>query len=106
MSYQPPQPNSNYEQPGSPVQTEYRKALRVANLIAAFKMIVLIAIIAITVLGFFGGLLSGESSGVLFGVMFLVGGAITAAVYYVLFGWFEHTLRVLVAIADHTGIRR
>jgi hypothetical protein len=92
-------------QGGRSAQSDYRKALRVANIIATFKMLVLVAILGVSVIGFVVGLMSGEGSGILSGLLFLVVGVIGAAIYYVLFGWFEHTLRVLVAIADHTSGR-
>lgn len=80
-------------------------ALRVANMIATVK------VLAVTVLAFIFGAASiiaivagfKERDGVLAlsGAAALIGGVIALTLIYVVLGWFEHVLRVLVAIANN-----
>ncbi|SDD22898.1 hypothetical protein [Auraticoccus monumenti] len=86
----------------------YRAALRVATAIAVIKWI----LIALIVMGQLGGaayvLATSEGSDVDSGLILLgivlsfVVLVLAVVLVWVLFGWFEHVLRVLVSIADHT----
>lgn len=82
----------------------YRNALTVANAIGVIKWIVLV----LQLLGVAGGAIaamnvdSDAGGGVVLLAASVLGGFIVMGVTWVLFGWFEHMLRVLVAIADHT----
>lgn len=78
-------------------------ANRVATMIATFKWI-LIGLIALGVLvGVIGGFAAADDGGIFFSFMALVMGAVYAVVTYVMFGWFEQTLRMLASIAANTG---
>lgn len=78
-------------------------AVRVATTIATFKWIAVGGILLVGVIGLLGGFASGDGSGVLVGLLFFVGAALYALVAWVLFGWFEQTLRLLAAIAENTA---
>lgn len=93
--------------PGPPADTGYRKALRVATGIAVVKWF-LIAVLAIaTVAAPLYQFSTDEGSGFEDAALLIGGGMVLIGVLlillvWVLFGWFEHMLRVLVAVADHT----
>jgi hypothetical protein len=82
----------------------------VANTIATFKWIVVglivVAMIVAPVVVIFGVLGDEELAPVamlVIGAAALVGGLLGSIVVWVLFGWFEQTLRMLAAIASNTG---
>lgn len=86
------------------MQTYSNSALRVADMIAATKKILIGLIVVGVALTLLVGAASANGGVVMFALLWgvLVGG-IWAVMIYVLFGWFEHTLRVLVAIAQNTS---
>lgn len=86
----------------------YRSALRVATTIAVLKWI-LIALIIMAQLGGAGYALATSEGSDVDGTLILLAVAasfvvlvLAVVLVWVLFGWFEHVLRVLVSIADHT----
>ena len=80
-------------------------AVRVATTIATCKWIAVGGILLVGVLGLLGGLASGDASRVLIGLVLLVASVLYALVAWVLFGWFEQTLRMLAVIAENTSHR-
>ncbi|MBC9734918.1 hypothetical protein [Nocardioides marmotae] len=77
----------------------------VATTIGTVKWVAVAGFALLGAFGVLGGLLSGEVSGVLVGLMVLVASALCALLMWVLFGWFEQTLRMLADIAVNTGSR-
>ena len=75
---------------------DIHSAQRLANTINTIKT-VLIALIVIGPLA--GAIALGTSTA----VVIVLYGAVTAVAVYVLFGWFEHTLRLLIGIAFNTA---
>lgn len=103
MSYGPAPSNP----PRPPADTGYRKALRVATGIAVvrwFLIVVLaIATVAAPIYQFSTDAGSDfEDAALLIGGGMVLVGVLLILLVWVLFGWFEHVLRVLVAVADHT----
>lgn len=84
-------------------------AIRVANTIATVKWIVIGLIVLAAFVGpavlIFGSIDGGVSIGpVLVAVLAgLVGSLLGSIVVWVLFGWFEQTLRMLAMVATNTG---
>lgn len=85
-------------------------AIRVANTIAMFKWIVIgLMVLAMFVVPavFIFGALEGEDVPPLALLLIiaaaLVGGLLGTIVVWVLFGWFEQTLRMLAMVAGNTG---
>ncbi|WP_109506352.1 hypothetical protein [Nocardioides speluncae] len=84
-------------------------AIRVANTIATFKWIVIglivLAMFVVPAVVFFG-VLEGEDLAplaiLLLAVAALVGGVLGSIIAWVLFGWFEQTLRMLAMVAGNT----
>jgi hypothetical protein len=61
------------------------------------------ALLLVGALGFLAGLFPGDGSSFMFGFIFAVGAGLYALITWVLFGWFEQTLRMLATIADNTA---
>jgi hypothetical protein len=78
-------------------------ANRVATTIATFKWVIIGLIGLVTLIGFAAGAAQG-GSGLALAFVFLIGGALEALVLYVVWGWFEQTLRMLADIATNTAI--
>jgi len=84
-------------------------AIRVANTIATFKWIVIGLMVLATFVGpavLIFGALEGEDLAtpamIVIGLGALVGGMLGSIVVWVLFGWFEQTLRMLAMVATNT----
>lgn len=111
-----PRPQAQAQAPTpapAPAATTYRRALRVAGAIAGIKwvVIVLLTLAELIAAGWVlvnlqQGSFEGNDLGpglILLGVLGSVLVLLLAVLLvWVLFGWFEHMLRVLVAVADHT----
>lgn len=76
---------------------------RVANLISTFKWIV-IGIAAVVAVVVFVAFASQGGAGAAAGLLVLIGVGVYCIILYVMFGWFEQTLRMLANIATNTGI--
>jgi hypothetical protein len=82
------------------------RAARVASTIGVVKWILMAVILLAAVVTLLVGLTSGESSTFAIGLGAAVGGILYALLIWVLFGWFEHSLRALSEIVANTaGIR-
>lgn len=101
-------PRMTYPGPPAPQRlhppVNYRAALAVANAIGVIKWLILV----LQILGILGAVIvamnldASDGGGAVMLVVYVLVGLIGMCVTWVLFGWFEHMLRVLVAIADHT----
>jgi MFS family permease len=79
-------------------------ALRVAELIGTAKKVLIGLIVVAVGLSLLLGLASNDGNLIMMSLLFgVVGGGFYAVLTYVMFGWFEHTLRALVAIAQNTS---
>lgn len=77
-------------------------ANRVATIIGTFKWII-VGLVGLT--GFvvvLVSLFSGDAEGLIVAFVALIGTLLYAVVIFVLFGWFEQTLRMLAEIATNT----
>lgn len=86
------------------MQNHGNNALRVADVIGTAKKLLIGLILAGVALTLLFGVASNSGEVILIGLLWgVVGGGFWSVVIYVLFGWFEHTLRALVAIAENTS---
>jgi len=85
--------------PSSASNNRTKSALRVAGTIEILKIVVVVLTLLAGLFALVGAFAdsSGSESGMYVGVF--VASLASATVTYVLFGWLEHTLRTLVAIA-------
>lgn len=80
-----------------------RPAIRVATTIGVFKWILICLALLAGLITAIAAFADGSSSVVLVGFGAGVGGILYSLMVWVLFGWFEHTLRALAEIAANTG---
>ena len=79
--------------------TDTRPARRLADTIEMLKRLLL----ALVVVGVGLGVVAGLNGGVLVMLVSALYGLVAAATIYVMFGRFEHTLRLLIGIAHNTA---
>jgi hypothetical protein len=78
------------------------RAARVASTIGVFKWIMILIVLLAGVITLALTFANGESSAVGIGLAAAVGAVLYALMIWVLFGWFELTLRALAAITTNT----
>ncbi len=99
-------PHAPYQSAPLP-SSSYRTALRVATAIAIVKwFLIALAVLATIGLPIYqlstdAGSGFEEVAGLIVAAIVVVG-LLLILLIWVIFGWFEHVLRLLVAIADHT----
>jgi hypothetical protein len=79
------------------------RAARVASTIGVFKWILISLLLLAGLIGVIAAFASGEASTVGIGLGVAFGAIIYSLGVWVLFGWFEHTLRALAEITTNTA---
>ncbi|MEP9380885.1 hypothetical protein [Nocardioides sp. KR10-350] len=77
-------------------------ANRVAQTLGTLKWIVIGLIGLVAVIGAIAMFAQGGAAAAS-GLVFLIGGALYCLMFWVMFGWLEHTLRMLVNISANTA---
>ncbi len=80
-----------------------RPARRLADTIDTVKRLLLALVLLGTAIVVFAGFGNADDGGAVLAIVGLIYGAISAVSIYVLFGWFEHTLRLLIGIMHNTA---
>ena len=83
--------------------TTATRATRVASTIGVFKWVLISLLLLAGLIGVIIAFASGEASTVGIGLGVAFGAIIYSLGIWVLFGWFEHTLRALAEITTNTA---